>query len=187
MRVAPSERQSTVSQTPEGLLISIPSRRNIFLVLFLCLWLVGWGFGEIAACRELFDPQKNTADLFLAVWLTGWTLGGGAALYILSWMLAGREVVALRPDALVNRRILWGFDRAREYDLPQVKNLRVAPLVWNPSDWNGALQFWGIGGGPIAFDYGAKTIRIASGIDEAEARLIVNELKSRYPFPDAAS
>jgi hypothetical protein len=46
------------------------------------------------------------------------------------------------------------------------------------------MQFWGIGGGPIAFDYGSQTVRIGSGLDEAEAREIVKELRSRHAFSE---
>jgi hypothetical protein len=47
------------------------------------------------------------------------------------------------------------------------------------------MQCWGPGGGRFAFDYGAQTVRLAGGIDEAEAREIVGELKSRHPFAEA--
>jgi hypothetical protein len=36
-------------------------------------------------------------------------------------------------------------------------------------------------GGTIAFDYGARTYRFGSGMDEAEARAIVAHLQSRLP------
>ena len=40
----------------------------------------------------------------------------------------------------------------------------------------------GIGGGLIAFDYGAKTFRFGAGVEEAEAQGIVTRLKSRHAF-----
>jgi len=48
------------------------------------------------------------------------------------------------------------------------------------------MHFLGIGGGPIAFDYGFKTVRLGSGVQDAEAREIVKELRSRYTFPETA-
>ena len=187
MRIAPPARRSSSRQTPEGLEISIPAKRNIFLMLFLGAWLVGWCFGEMSAARELLSGKAGATDLFLAAWLVAWTLGGGFALYAWLWMFKGREVVILRPNALVSKRDLWGLGRSKEYDLQHTKNLRVAPLSWNPHDWSAGMQFWGIGGGPIAFDYGSRTVRIGSGVDESEAREIVNELRSRHAFPDAAA
>jgi hypothetical protein len=41
------------------------------------------------------------------------------------------------------------------------------------------------GGGSIAFDYGSKTVRMASAIDEPEASEIVQELKAQHPFTEA--
>ena len=40
---------------------------------------------------------------------------------------------------------------------------------------------WGKGEGVIAFDYGAKTFRFGSGLDEAEAKMILIEIAQRYP------
>jgi hypothetical protein len=186
MKIAPPARRSSSRQTPEGLEISIPAKRNIFILLFLAAWLVGWGVGEVSAARELLFGRADTPVLFLGGWLIAWTLGGGVALYTWLWTLKGREMVILRPDTIVSKSDLWGLGRSKEYDLQHTKNLRVAPISWNPHDWGAAMQFWGIGGGPIAFDYGSQTVRIGSGLDEAEAREIVKELRSRHAFPEMA-
>jgi hypothetical protein len=37
--------------------------------------------------------------------------------------------------------------------------------------------------GVIKFDYGARTIRVAQGLDEAEGRRIVDQLKDWLPAP----
>ena len=58
----------------------------------------------------------------------------------------------------------------------------VVTPSFNPFDFASALQFWGIGGGLIAFDYGAKTFRFGAGVEEAEAQGIVTRLKSRHAF-----
>ena len=121
MKIAPPDRRSSSRQTPEGLEVSIPAKRNIFLMLFLAAWLVGWAFGEIFAARELLLGKHDASDLFLGAWLVAWTLGGGFALYTWLWMLNGRELVVLRPDVLVSRRDLWGFGRSREYDLQHAR------------------------------------------------------------------
>jgi hypothetical protein len=41
---------------------------------------------------------------------------------------------------------LWGLGRSKEYDLQHTKNLRVAPISWNPQRLNAAMQFgnWGV-------------------------------------------
>jgi hypothetical protein len=35
--------------------------------------------------------------------------------------------------------------------------------------------------GSIAFDYGARTFRFGSGVDEAEAKQILAEIQQKYP------
>jgi len=51
---------------------------------------------------------------------------------------------------LTIRRDVLALGWTKEYDLAHVSNLRVAPGTWNPYDWTGAMQFWGISGGPVA-------------------------------------
>ena len=94
----------------------------------------------------------------------------------------GRRGHSSSGDVLALRRDVWGFGRTREYDLSHVSSLRVAPAAWNPYDWSGAMQFWGIGGGPVAFDYGSRTFRFGASVDEAEARDIVNQLRAQHSF-----
>ena len=183
MKVTPPLRRSKVRQTHEGLEIVIPAKRNAFLMLFLTAWLVGWCFGEVFAIRELLTGESEAPDLFLAAWLVMWTVGGSVALYTWLWMARGFEVILLRSNVLAIRHDVLGLGRTREYDLSHVSNLRVAPAVWNPYDWSSAMQFWGVGGGSVAFDYGARTFRFAASVDEAEARDIVNDLKAQYLFP----
>jgi hypothetical protein len=134
------------------------------------------------AIRELFFGRGDAPKLFLGAWLLMWTVGGGVAIFAWLWMAKGVERILLRGDALVLKREVSGVGRTREYDLSHVGNLRVAPASWNPYDWSSAMQFWGIGGGLIAFDYGARTFRFGSSIDEAEARDIADQLKARHSF-----
>ena len=155
-------------------------------MLFLTAWLAGWAFGETFAIRELFSSEGDAPKLFLGAWLVMWTVGGGVACYTWLWMARGLEIILLRGDVLALRREVLGVGRTREFDLSHVTNLRVAPATWNPTDWSSAMQFWGIGGGLVAFDYGSQTFRFASSVDEAEARDIVNQLKARHSFRQSA-
>jgi len=176
--------RAILGETPNGLKISIPSRKNPFMLIFLPVWLVGWAFGEFFVARTIVVPPGGSPApiLFLVVWLTFWTLGGAFAIYAFLWTAVGREVVLLRPDALVIRSQVFNLGRSREYDLNAIRNLRVAATPFNPFDFRSGLQFWGIGGGLIAFDYGAGTIRFGSAVQEGEASDIVSNLKRRYPF-----
>jgi hypothetical protein len=183
MFVKPPGPRHTASEHADGLSVCIPAKRNILILAFLTFWLCGWAFGEVAAATALFPTaQKEPAGAaFLLFWLGGWTLGGAFCIYIWLWQIKGREVVTISPTALTIRNEVLGCGRSRHYDVCEIRNLRVASLTYNPFDFRSGLAFWGIGGGLIAFDYGFKTYRFGGGIDEAEARIILQSIVSRVP------
>ena len=184
MRVAVPGRRSTTRDTASGFEVIIPTKGNVFLLLFLTAWLVGWAFGAVSASRELLFGRAHEASIFLAAWLAMWTFFGGFAIYTWLWMAAGKEIVALRSGVLSIRRDVLGFGRTHEYDLAHVRHLRLSPpQALDPSGWSrGMMRFSGMGDGLIAFDYGAKTFRFGAAVDEAEASQIVAELKARHAF-----
>ena len=185
MLVALPGRRSTVRDTSEGLELIIPARRSTFALLFLTAWLCGWAFGEVTAAYQIVWGKEGGAGLFLVAWLAMWTVGGGWAIYTWLWMASGKEIVTLRSGSLAIRRDTCGLGKTHEYELAHVKALRVSAHAMDPMAWSRGSQFWGQGGGVVAFDYGAKTFRFAGGVDEAEATQIVAELKARHPFAAA--
>jgi hypothetical protein len=158
-------------------------------------WLVGWVFGEATALQELRQPAR-TDHGFLVFWLAGWTVGGMFAALLFLWLTTGREIIELRPDAIVLRRTILGLGPARFYDIMQVRDLRLGPEGYRIFDSNffsrlfdsrkhrqldyaRAGEAWGWGGGPIVFDYGARTVRCGASLDEAEAKLIIERFRQR--------
>jgi hypothetical protein len=183
MFVKPPGPRHTATEERDGLVIRIPAKRNVFIFAFLSLWLCGWVFGEIMAPIGFFTAvQKEPAGAaFILVWLCAWTLGGGVAIYIWLWQLKGCEVVIVSPTALGIKRELLGFGRTKHYDVSEIRDLRVAPLTFNPFDFRSGMAFWGVGGGALAFDYGYKTYQFGAGVDEAEARRILQMITTRLP------
>jgi hypothetical protein len=84
----------------------------------------------------------------------------------------------------VIRRQIGRWGRSQEFDLTQVRDLRAAGMFFHPWSFKASLFFWGIGGGNIAFDYGAKTYRFGASLEEAEARQLVKTIKERFPIPE---
>jgi hypothetical protein len=181
MFVQPPGPRHTAEDDGTTLTITIPARRNAFLVAFIGLWLCGWILGEITGLVGMFGARKQPGGIFVLVWLCGWTIGGAFALYVWMWMVRGREIVRLSPTALMIKRDIFGAGRTRNYDITKVARLRLAPLIYNPFDWQRSMAFWGLGGGPIAFDYGYSTVRFGSGLDEAEAAKISQRVRARFP------
>jgi hypothetical protein len=56
-----------------------------------------------------------------------------------------------------------------------MKNLRVQPYSYPFKIWSTTQNFLR---GPIAFDYGARTITCGQGLDELEAYLVADELRA---------
>jgi len=183
MFVKPPSARHTQTEQAGGLAIRIPSRRNIFLFAFLSLWLCGWLAGEIAAPYAFFTAahKEPGGAAFMLFWFCGWTVGGAFALYAWLWQLKGCQIITVSPDALSIRHELFGHGRTKHYDVSQIRHLRIAPLTYDPADYRSATAFWGFGGGAIAFDYGFRTFRFGAGVDEAEARIILETIVQRLP------
>ncbi len=189
MRSQPA--RATITESPEGLLITIPTKKNWFLILFLGFWLMGWLFGEVAAIHQLIrghpphganlhPSAPRGMNLFLVPWLGAWTVGGGFAIFAWLWNFAGVERVVLGPSTFTTKREVLRIGPVKEYQLSSVSNLRIDAL---PALFNSRMSpFPMMGGGTIAFDYGAKTYSFGMGLDEPEAQQIVERLKSRHSF-----
>ena len=161
----------------------MPAQRNWFVLLFLSAWLVGWAFGEVSVIRQLTNPTEKTPILFLLAWLTGWTVGGTFAVAAVLWQLGGRELLSVDTATLTHRVEAFGIGRSRIYKLSEVKNLRATEYSANPFTNQAAMlpPLTGSGFGPVAFDYGARTIRVAAALEEAEAKALVARLAIHMP------
>jgi hypothetical protein len=115
------------------------------------------------------------------VWLLFWTFGGAAAFLTLLWNLAGREIITLSSITLTERTEIFGLGRSRSYQISEIKSLRAssdASFGFHRAG-RGALPFGAGTIGSLAFDYGARTIRMAPSLDEAEAKMLVTEFSTR--------
>lgn len=174
--------RSTVESIGGGVDISIPARRNYVIVAFLVFWLGGWGMGETQAARTLFlgDHSVHAGNTeFLSVWLIAWTIGGAFAVLMLLWTLAGRERVRISSSEVSLRREVFGIGIGKHYDPAQVRNLRSVDTVMSPSQLR--TDPFGWFSRPLAFDYGATTVRFGAGIDSAEATHLVERILAASP------
>jgi hypothetical protein len=179
--VAPARMRSSMAEESGVMRLRIPARRSWFVGLFLAAWLCGWLAGEVTALRGFFVPGPSArppAGASLLVWVAAWTVGGAFVVYTWIWNAFGYEVIELDGCALILRREPIGLPPAKRYDVLQVRNLRVVPF--DSSLWS-RNSSGGMRGGPLAFDYGAKTVRFGAGIDEAEARMILDSIRTRFP------
>lgn len=185
-KIEPADSRITITDTSQGLRIVMPCRRSWLVICFLGFWICGWGVGEIMVTRQFLDGDAPPeGELFLLAWLGVWTLGGVFAIYAWLWQVMGKEMLTVHGQTFKTRRDIGGFGFDKEYDLVQIRDLRVGHLGVNPLDFSSILQLWGVGGGVIAFDYGARTYRFGAELDEAEAKQIVTAIKQRYRIPSS--
>ncbi len=183
MHIEPALPRFSLERLPGALKIAIPARRNWFIILFFSAWMIGWWFGESTAVRQLLNHQKPTSDLFMIAWLAGWTCGGIFAVTTVLWQLFGQELIVLDASGLRRRVEIFGIGRNWSYATDLVTHLRCVDqppaTLSNQASWRPPL--FGNAAGPVAFDYGARSVRMAPALDEAEARLIVAELNHAMP------
>lgn len=180
----PYEGRSIVNFDGIKLEIKIPSRKNWFIIIFLSVWMAGWFMGESFAINELFSGGNIGSDAFLLFWLAGWTVGGFFAITILLWSLFGQETLEIERGIFKISKGISEFKLySKSYDSNSIKNFELNP---EPAGMNSIFghkknmgDYFGFTGGKIRFDYGMKTIKFGSGIDEAEARYLIEEIAKR--------
>lgn len=184
----PYKGRATVQDNITDLQIVIPAKRNWFIILFLGAWLGGWLMGEFFALGLVTGSfgHRGPANLFVLFWLIGWTVGGFFAFRAFLWNLSGREIITIGQGRLTIDKKGAPLFKSKTYDVNEVKNIRIqednfatGPFGIRPTGFAGLNA-----GGIIRFDYGLKTVKFADGIDEAEARYILEKLKDRRLLPD---
>jgi len=199
MPVAPPLPRFQVETTDSGFRVTIPSQKNWLIIIFMSLWLAGWSAAGIMVIGILAlgviatvwgtatgEAQPSTGlfgiSSFMLIWLGMWAVGEYLVLYTVLWRIAGKEVINVNTSGITIANKIFSFSRPKEYDTQFIKELRVSQPIssfWSP--WSRMNTFWGKGEGVIAFDYGAKTFRFGSGLDDAEAKIIFAEITQRYP------
>jgi len=179
-KVEVGKGRSKIEDAPCGLRITIPAKKNYFLILFLAFWLVGWAFGEVTVIAQVLNSESDAPKLFMLAWLGAWTVGGAFAVYVWIWNVKGQEIINLSSTELQHIRRMPMFQRSKEYDLSAVSNLRTKAPESSMFGSRNSMEFWGVSGGSVVFDYGHSTYRFGAQPDEAEANNIVVTIKQRY-------
>ena len=180
-----ADYRSRIQTIPGGIEVSIPSPRNYVIAVFLVFWIGGWIFGLVGVGTQLVPgAAKGHAPpaAFLSLWFAMWTLFGIFAIAALCWLLAGREVIGIASDLVSVRREAFGIGLTRRYATRSVRALRVVETA--DSSGFGLFRMrdpYGMRAGPLAFDYGAKTVRFGAGADVAEAKYLLQRIIAAKP------
>jgi hypothetical protein len=184
--------RTRVERGAEGLEITIRARREWATLAFLVVWLPLWtAAGVGVAAGVVAGGTRADAAFGTAVWSVFWLATVVFGLAAIAWRLVGREIVELAPDEMRVRLVIGPLGRTRRYARPRVRHVRTDPWrgAWRsrPPGFGGErwLAVWGLGGGSVVFEYGARTHRFAIRLDEAESAQIA-ELLRRELGPAAA-
>jgi hypothetical protein len=154
----------------------IPARKNWIMIIFLSFWLCGWLFGAVMVTATMFRTH-NVANLFIGVWLLFWLSAGFVIMNIVAWQIFGKEIVTIGNGIISIRRTGTLFRKNKSYDLAHVTNVYAKEQPLYNRGYNNTKSLFNRG--TINFEYGLKTVRFGDGLDEAEARHIIEMLKAK--------
>jgi hypothetical protein len=180
MPIKPPPSKHTIEKLGNKTIISIPTPKQWLLLLLLGFWSAGWTLAVFDTIRELTREIPNEINWGIVFWFVGYTIGGLAILSSYLWLLFGREVIEVNGQSLTISRNVLGIRLPKEYSVEHIKDLRTSSITNNLRRLR-AYQLWGYNSGSVAFDYRSRTLKFASGVDEIEAKQIVDEIKIRYP------
>jgi hypothetical protein len=191
----PTRSRIIVEKGIEDLKITIPSKRNAGLVVFLGFWLCGWAIGEVMVGYSLVAGLLNTGPApvkgmtgagaaFALFWLCGWTVGGAAALYAWLWNIHGREIITVNIESLTVARVIPGWSSQKEYRMPDVANVRSAGAALFPRAAGADRTL--LRRGRVLFDYEESVKAFGKELSEEEAGEIVDEIARMFPQKVAA-
>ena len=160
----------------EGVVLTIPARRNFFLLGFLAFWLAGWTVGGLFAIGSLIGEwDKEGPQWFLLFWLGGWAFGWLMAARILVTNLIGQERLLITNQGIIQELRIAFYSRSHAYQARSIKR-----LAWQA---DGGQQttiplFSDKRLGAVQFHYGTETIILARGTDSAEGAFVIETMQS---------
>lgn len=171
---------SNIRPIAGGLQIVIPSRKNVFRLIYYMLFMGIWGYA-ISFTIQFIDFEV----FFPLIWLAMWTLIGLVYLSNICWGLFGKETLILSGGKLHFKRGVWGFGLNRMLELSEVENLRIDP-EYEESLFNRHFRPDYYRTGMIKFDYGSRTYLFGLALDEAEAKKIIGLIEGSREASRAA-
>jgi hypothetical protein len=145
--------------------------------------MAGWTVGEITIMANLISYQGKLPDAFMVFWACAWTLSGMLAIFIWFWNMKGREVIRISDSELIRSREYVWFARSNKFQTALINNVRLTENSPLTLETGGGMEFWGLSGGMISFDYGPAIQKFGLGISESEAAHILEAIKARCEIP----
>jgi len=165
-----------INEYPQGMEIIISARRSPFLSIFLIAWMLAWTYGELEIINRLIEYEGDSPDAFIVFWACGWTSSGFLAAFIWLWNMKGEELIRVSNDELLRYRNYALFARSQAYRTELISNLRLTELTPNSVEMSGGMEFWGLAGGAISFDYGWGIQKLGLGLGKSQASEVITAI-----------
>lgn len=174
--INPNKGRAIFKENRHEIIITIPSKKNYFIILFMLFWLGGWLMGEIFTIGAfILGKTPIEAKIFSIFWLGGWTVGGTLMIITVLWFMFGKEIVNIdKKTVKIEKKVIF-FKITKEYGVEYIKNLRIGNTN-NSFFVKNRSQMIGLNEGNIHFDYGMKTIKFGLEIEEAESKYIIDKI-----------
>ncbi|MFC4821345.1 hypothetical protein [Dokdonella ginsengisoli] len=164
----PPTMRTKVTPIESGLELEMPARRSVSAVAFSSLWLVIWAVIGYSFVSYRGGEGEDSTGGSLAMLLL-WSALGAPAIFAWLWNIMGKERLCLSPNRISFRLEMLRMGIGNHYDPSLVRNFRAVDVPATTAAWFWTSPVTIVAGGPLAFDYGARTVRLGAGIDYAEA------------------
>jgi hypothetical protein len=181
--MAESLGQSRFSEDTDfqGTRLVFRAQRPWLAYALMSLLLLPWAFGMIVFSAVFFDQELELAPRIIIICLgLLWTAAGALILFFWLRITAGTEFVEIDGEDLRHFRGLGILSQDRYYSLKEVQRLRLyddakdaVSRLLNPWFWEGLPG--------LQMDYGAKTVNLVFGLEEADAHAIYRLLLKKHP------
>jgi hypothetical protein len=173
---------SSMTREAGVLRVTLPALYPWSSLVFLIFWLILWTAAGVAffliLIAMLIGPEGVGFSTFiLGAWCALWVLAEVLAIKALFWGLFGKEHIIVGPTVLEHRKTCLGMSRSKSYRLSGISRFRTAPAVSNKVRVGRRRRAPVPDSSSISFDYGSKSVVMASGMDDAEATRIVEEIR----------
>lgn len=202
-----------IEEFSDHVLVKVPARRNYIMSILAGFVVVAFSIAaplvfvadillvSDALFSSTFVKLNNSTHLEAIIFISFWLAGASFAITWLAriffWLTFGYEVIAVSRQNLVHRICVPLFSRTGTYSSSDVHNLRWLPGIaysvpmhpWlsiqsQPPGW---LNPWSVVNDAIAFEQYSKTVRMAFGVDKAEAETIVAAIRRRLSLEEVAA
>ena len=153
-----------VSSSPDKLSIVVPRRFNVFLFVFIPLWIAGWITLTLKGNR---DGQRDSV-----IGLSFFGIVSVLFMYEWLWNLGGKEELEVTSSTLTHRRVLFGIFRTRKYPMERI----AAPHFVASKRRRRSSTPSGLG-----FYYGDRKIRVGDNLTQRDAKEIVAMFIRQFP------